>query len=94
MTRDPQIYPDPEQFLPERYLYKSHGGIHGIPARDPAEFVFGFGRRACPGRPLAMESLWIFAASILAAFDVLPCVDETTGLAVLPPGTYGNGAIV
>jgi cytochrome P450 len=94
MTREPESYPDPELFLPERYLDKSNGGLHDAPARDPAEFVFGFGRRVCPGRPLAMESLWIFSASILAAFDILPRVDETTGLAAPPPGTYGNGVIV
>ncbi|KAG8698248.1 hypothetical protein FRC09_007331 [Ceratobasidium sp. 395] len=94
MTRDASIYPNPEQFVPERFLLKSQGGIHEVPARCPTEFIFGFGRRACPGKFLAVESLWIFAASILATFDILPHVDEATGLPVLPPGTYGNGAIV
>ncbi|KAG8764652.1 hypothetical protein FRC12_007970 [Ceratobasidium sp. 428] len=94
MTRDASIYPNPEQFVPERFLLKSQGGIHEVPARCPTEFIFGFGRRGCPGKFLAVESLWIFAASIIATFDILPHVDEATGLPVLPPGTYGNGAIV
>ncbi|KAG8770294.1 hypothetical protein FRC12_004372 [Ceratobasidium sp. 428] len=94
MTRDASIYPNPEQFVPERFLLKSQGGMHEVPARCPTEFIFGFGRRACPGKFLAVESLWMFAASILATFDILPHVDETTGLPVLPRGTYGNGAIV
>ncbi|KAG8714412.1 hypothetical protein FRC08_011948 [Ceratobasidium sp. 394] len=94
MTRDASMYPNPEQFVPERFLPKSQGGIHEVPAKDPSDFVFGFGRRACPGKNLAAESLWIFAVSILATFDILPHVDEVTGLPILPPGTYGNGAVV
>ncbi|QRV90769.1 cytochrome P450 family protein [Ceratobasidium sp. AG-Ba] len=94
MTRDATMYPNPEKFIPERYLPKSRGGIHEIPAVDPSSFIFGFGRRACPGQHLATENLWTFAASILSAFDILPHIDESTGNPVLPPGTYGNGAVV
>ncbi|KAH8799623.1 cytochrome P450, partial [Flagelloscypha sp. PMI_526] len=41
-TRDSKIYPDPESFQPTRFLGPS-------PQLDPGEFVFGFGRRVCPG---------------------------------------------
>ena len=37
MSRDPEIYEDPESFRPERF-------IDGKPL-DPRQFVFGFGRR-------------------------------------------------
>ncbi|KAJ1311174.1 hypothetical protein OPQ81_009675 [Rhizoctonia solani] len=94
MSRDETMYPNPNEFLPERFLLKSQGGLHEQPAVDPNEFVFGFGRRVCPGKTLATEMLWIFAASILANFDISPCVDESTGLPVPPQGTYGDGTIV
>ena len=38
MTRDMKDYaPDPEAFRPERFI--------AAKARDPTEYVFGFGRR-------------------------------------------------
>jgi len=42
MTHDEEIYPDPSMFDPSRHL-----GDGAQP--DPFKFVFGFGRRACPG---------------------------------------------
>jgi cytochrome P450 len=42
IARDEDIYPDPVEFRPERFLGPS-------PQVDPHKFVFGFGRRACPG---------------------------------------------
>jgi cytochrome P450 len=42
IARDGDIYPDPLEFRPERFLGPS-------PQVDPHKFVFGFGRRACPG---------------------------------------------
>ena len=37
---------------------------------DPATVIFGFGRRICPGRLMAYDTLWIAIVSILASFDV------------------------
>ena len=40
MTRNPDAFPDPETFVPERHLKAADGG------KDlPSSFVFGFGRR-------------------------------------------------
>ncbi len=41
MSRDPMEYPDPDVFMPERFLPVPGGRIQ----RDPHKFVFGFGRR-------------------------------------------------
>ena len=37
MSRDPSAYPDPFNFVPERYLDPD--------TRDPSRLQFGFGRR-------------------------------------------------
>ncbi|KAL3462651.1 cytochrome P450 [Aspergillus heterothallicus] len=60
---DPTDYKDPMSFNPERFLGSS-------PERDPQAFVFGFGRRICPGRILADSSLYLTVAMSLAAFDI------------------------
>ena len=44
MSRDPELYPDPDMFLPERYINAE--GQLDISKGDPAEYAFGFGRRS------------------------------------------------
>ncbi|KAF9265247.1 hypothetical protein L218DRAFT_860950, partial [Marasmius fiardii PR-910] len=39
---DSDTYPDPDVFDPERHLGQN-------PQQNPFDFVFGFGRRSCPG---------------------------------------------
>jgi hypothetical protein len=42
MTRDEEVYPDPESFKPERFL---KNGTLNKEIRDPRDIIFGFGRR-------------------------------------------------
>ena len=42
MSRDPVAYPEPDRFMPERYLKE---GRIDPKVRDPLKFQFGFGRR-------------------------------------------------
>ena len=37
------MYPDPETFMPERFINSE--GLLDVGLGDPAEYVFGFGRR-------------------------------------------------
>jgi cytochrome P450 len=68
ILHNPVTYPEPSKFKPERFL-------------DPAsplpfpETGFGFGRRKCPGRHLALDMAWISMASMLAVFEFLPETD-------------------
>ncbi len=68
MLRDPQVFPDPERFNPERYLEKVDEET--ARRRDPRTFVFGFGRRRCPGAYLVESSIWLMLAAILATLDI------------------------
>jgi cytochrome P450 len=42
MTRDEEVYSDPESFKPERFI---NNGTLNKNIRDPRDIVFGFGRR-------------------------------------------------
>ncbi|KAI0763603.1 CyP450 monooxygenase [Trametes elegans] len=74
MLHDPDVYDDPDKFLPERFI--TPDGKLNFDIRDPTRFVFGFGRRMCPGRHFAQNSLFIAIASVLHVFDVSLPLDE------------------
>lgn len=65
-THDPNTYTDPMSFKPERFLKTNDHA----PEVDPREFFFGYGRRVCPGRQLAEQSVWLLCATSLATLDV------------------------
>ncbi|KAJ7784872.1 cytochrome P450 [Mycena maculata] len=62
------------RFTPEIHLNKYADGSSDAP--DPLSYVFGFGRRACPGKLLAENSLFIFIASILTVFRITKDIDS------------------
>ncbi|KAJ7216242.1 cytochrome P450, partial [Mycena rebaudengoi] len=68
ITHDSESYPDPFTFDPTRHLGDK-------PQPDPFQFVFGYGRRVCPGAALGEESLFLAVANILASFNISKAVD-------------------
>ncbi|KAJ8486960.1 hypothetical protein ONZ45_g14498 [Pleurotus djamor] len=72
--RDPEIFPNPERFIPERFIDES--GQLNKELIEIVELGFGFGRRKCPGRYFAWDSVWIFMVSTLCVFDIQPAKDE------------------
>ncbi|KAJ7018180.1 cytochrome P450 [Mycena alexandri] len=72
ILHDEVMYPEPYAFKPERFLL--NGQIN--PAVKNPDVAFGFGRRLCPGRHLALSAIWINIASILATFNISKAVDE------------------
>lgn len=69
MSRNEKDYgPDAHAFRPDRFLYSN--------ARDPASYVFGFGRRICPGRYMAEDSLFIAICGILQIFSITRALNE------------------
>ncbi|KAJ6527878.1 cytochrome P450 [Mycena vulgaris] len=67
----------PERFLIDRQLNPA--------IRDP-EAAFGLGRRACPGRHMAWDTLWVMIAAMLAVFDIATTVDQDVQSIEPPPG--------
>jgi len=88
ILHDERVYPDPHTFKPERFLLD---GQLNPAVRDP-EAAFGFGRRLCPGRHMALSSIWITVVSILATFDITKAVDEM-GNVIEPSYEYLTGII-
>ncbi|KAF9070698.1 cytochrome P450 1 [Rhodocollybia butyracea] len=72
MNRDPNVYPDPDKFMPERYLDSPDGPFTNI--NDV--YAFGFGRRVCVGRYMAENTVWLTIASIMATFDLCKAKDD------------------
>ena len=89
MTRS---QPDSDLFKPERHLHlhPPGGGSHVEP--DPRTYVFGFGRRICPGLNLADSEVWLGVASLLAAFKIVKKSDGKGGF-ITPKEDYGQGII-
>ncbi|KAG8930434.1 hypothetical protein FRC01_002766 [Tulasnella sp. 417] len=72
-SRNSNYYTNPSIFDPERFLKQP-------PELDPREFAFGYGRRTCPGKELGFQEVWILAASIFWAFDVVGLEDDPASL--------------
>ncbi|KIM79034.1 hypothetical protein PILCRDRAFT_574370 [Piloderma croceum F 1598] len=88
IMHDEKVYTNPYTFNPDRFL-----GL--APDRDPADFVFGYGRRLCPGNLFAEQSLFMTMATVLATLnirkphngqgiEVKPIMEEVSGLISRP----------
>lgn len=65
---DPEIYPEPDAFRPERFLDQSPGTYTWIP--------FGGGRRRCLGASFAMLEMKAVLRNALATLTVQPTADS------------------
>ncbi len=81
-THDPDVYLEPATFSPERFMAAP------MPP-DPRDFIFGFGRRICPGKLLADASVWLTIAKSLAALDIKGPAGEDLNMDRVPQFTPG-----
>ena len=72
VLHNPEIYPDPEEFKPERFL-NDDGSVRDDPTLS---LVFGIGKRICPGRHFVEAAIFIASSSIISVFNVTKAKDE------------------
>ncbi|KAF4581732.1 hypothetical protein EYR40_002748 [Pleurotus pulmonarius] len=84
MLRDETIFPEPEKFNPSRFLI--NGAIDDR-LKEHVMSAFGFGRRGCPGRHFAQDTLWITIVSLLSVFTISNAIDEG-GKPIVPQLKY------
>ncbi|TFY79510.1 hypothetical protein EWM64_g4501 [Hericium alpestre] len=86
-SRDEERYKNATEFIPERFI----AGDSKEAEPDPLGFVFGFGRRICPGVQMANAQLFMACAMSLSVFDVLKVVQD--GKTVEPLHEFIDGII-
>ena len=52
ITQDPEMFPEPDVFRPERFLDATNPKLANF------TIPFGFGRRICPGMHVASQSIF------------------------------------
>ena len=92
--RDPSLYPEPETFLPARWLEPSYPTYREPLTQHPTTTnysAFGFGRRICPGQHIADRSLDILVARIAWACDITKKVGRDGKVIDVPHYNYVSG---
>ncbi|KAJ3488150.1 hypothetical protein NLI96_g3051 [Meripilus lineatus] len=87
MSRNEEIYPDPEDFRPERFLAHNE---REKGTTNPRDFVFGFGRRICPGLCLAEDNIFLVTSRLIATMDIKKAKDAF-GNEITPPCEFQSG---
>lgn len=66
--RNERDFPDPDRFNPKRF-FRGDPDNRPFPV-EKGYMTFGWGRRVCPGQPLAEQGTWITIARILWGFKI------------------------
>jgi len=74
LSNDPEMYPKAEDFQPERFM--PSGDPTSVVPMDPRNYIFGFGRRICPGMHFAETVVWSTMVALLATTTIRKPLDE------------------
>ncbi|XP_077285508.1 uncharacterized protein LOC143910785 [Arctopsyche grandis] len=67
LLHDPKLFPNPEQFIPERFSDENKASI------DPTSYLpFGIGPRNCIGSRFALMEIKLIVFHLMSKFDIVP----------------------
>lgn len=69
IARDPDVWADPLEFRPERFLKGGERPNADVKGNDFELIPFGAGRRICAGMSLGIRMVQLLTASLIHAFD-------------------------
>lgn len=77
ITHDESIWPNPEEFIPERFIGDDDVAIMGSDLRLAP---FGSGRRVCPGKAMGLATVELWLAQLLQNFKFVADTDRGVDL--------------
>jgi hypothetical protein len=86
-SRNPETYPEPNEFKPERWLEPAFPTYKEPLTEFPTlnnTVLFGAGRRQCPGLLVGTRNVYIQAMMLIWACDIKRARDED-GNEIIPP---------
>ncbi|KAF8510750.1 cytochrome P450 [Gautieria morchelliformis] len=96
MFHDEEAFDKPEAFNPDRFLDSEFGTkAHVDTTGRRHDYVFGTGRRICPGIHLAQNSIFIITMKLLWGFNFAEAVDKSTNVPIkVDIHDYLNGLLL
>lgn len=80
ISRDPDVWSNPLEFMPERFVTKGGEMEFSILGSDLRLAPFGSGRRTCPGKTLGLTTVSYWVATLLHEFEWLPSDENEVDL--------------
>ncbi|CAN6565964.1 unnamed protein product [Malus baccata var. baccata] len=69
ISRDPEFWPDPLQFKPERFVPQEGEHEFLVFGSDLRLALFGSGRQTCPGKVMGLTTVTFWVASLLHKYE-------------------------
>ena len=83
ILNDPEVWEDPENFRPERFLSEDGKSV----VKNEAMCIFSFGPRRCVGEQVARDTLFLFVSSVCQRF-ILKSDPKLQGVPSLEASTW------
>jgi cytochrome P450 len=91
LSRDPEVYPEPEKFNPDRWLSPGYPTYKEPLTQFPTlhgHHQFGFGRRVCQGVNIVQTQTFCLLAAVAWGFDIKRKKDKLGQEIPIPPADY------